>query len=612
MSELMAEGEALGPSGGEGGGMPAGGIECPAFVADSCDFLQCVVQEISPSLVTRIVRLGFSIPGATPPVYPSITEALMAASGSGVAEIISVQPDTYVEDVSIDLSDFTTVLMLISANGPATTTIAGTGTDVRTVTVTQSLAAGATFSLGTINSTASADKRGFTITGGDGGVGIIDVDADVKIRGNIISGNITDVFVAPFEFEGGGIGVLDSDSVVIAYNDIIGNELLVSTSGGRGAGIYSACSSLWIGENVIDGNVIAGEYNAPRNGGGVCVDGGNLVLCSNDILNNKSIQGAGVWIADVSCGPASDFNAHVESNQIEANLAYGPATGTYEWCQEFRGGGMYADAGDAADPTRTFNCRILLNRMAYNDINMPTTVVLPVVGCDIVHEQGGGLFVTGTLLRLVGGNFPPDTPCGETGTLCDQLLIEGNFIHENTARQGAGVWYEVGSTALGSPDVDDVAARGALYENTTARNHGDDPDGTGAGLFIAASSSVRGDGNVIDDNVGVPSAYPPDWWVECPQARTLPFLFGQMPMIPTAGDCPVDPFDLFGNDSDDADAVLVDDVDAPPHIAGASSPCIDTANDDLVLQRSADIDGDVRDIDVLGIQDDPMDPYFET
>lgn len=131
---------------------------------------------------------------------------------------------------------------------------------------------------------------GFTITGGQGtvgihgsrkkGGGIFVADASPTIKFNIIKENQA--------FEGGGIYLFFSDSEVE-------RNIIARNSATLGGGIMTRRSTGMIVNNTIDGNT------AHRSGGGIAVVGGPLgkeapILRNNIISNNMN---AGIWEGDI-------------------------------------------------------------------------------------------------------------------------------------------------------------------------------------------------------------------------------------------------------------------------------------------------------------------------
>ncbi len=138
------------------------------------------------------------------------------------------------------------------------------------------------------------------------------VVGSVFVQGFTITGGI--------DSQGGGIDIIDSDPTIID-NIITGNtvEVGIARGGGINVELKFPQPGPTIQNNVISGNTaISTTITGEGEGGGIYVRsmGTPVEITGNRILNNSSVQGGGIRIADVL-----DSTVAVERNTIEGNSA---------------------------------------------------------------------------------------------------------------------------------------------------------------------------------------------------------------------------------------------------------------------------------------------------
>ena len=219
--------------------------------------------------------------------YLTIQEGLDAASAS---DTVLVFPGEYFERIAFNADD--NGVVLVSAAGPESTVIDGTGTYDPAIVLFEECG-------------PSTELRGFTVRGtgifeGHLGGGVSCLSSHPLIVGNVIR----DCWVQPF---GGGIYLQHSNATVSA-------NTITECMAGEGGGIY-----IYGGTPTITGNEIVD--NEARGfdtywGGGIYVCTGTSTITGNSISGNHSMTGGGAihvtyWNTSV----------HLESNTISGNTS---------------------------------------------------------------------------------------------------------------------------------------------------------------------------------------------------------------------------------------------------------------------------------------------------
>nr|MBC8254546.1 DUF11 domain-containing protein [Ardenticatenia bacterium] len=297
---------------------------------------------------------------------------------------------------------------------------------------------------------------------------------------------------------GGGIYILDA-TVTISGNTVVGN--VANTDGwadGMGGGVYLRQSDALIVSNIItgnDGTTSSGMWPSGGWGGGLCAEGGALILRGNEILNNQAAVGG--WFSGGYGGGMAFIESHhtVEANQIRENQA-GGSLGTgggveVDGCPDF----AFVNNVIADNQADSGGCGIYVGRMS----GVPSNGRL--LHTTIASNQGGA----GTAgVRVVGGSVV---------TLTNTILVKHdtgiNVSFDCTATLTATLWGS-GPWANGA-DWGDV---GTIYTGTI--NIWGDPaflDPATGDYHIGSSSAAKDQGvttGVGTDLDGTPRDANPD------------------------------------------------------------------------------------------------------
>ncbi len=270
----------------------------------------------------------------------------------------------------------------------------------------------------------TATLDGFTLRNGKAalGGGLFLERGSMTIKNNTIEDNVAD--------NGGGGIYVGFNPTAPPYTDIDSNTIrrnkVLTNVGGKGGGIFLANSNagVRITKNVIGGSL--GNGNSAPAGGGIWVEFTPVFqIEGNTISQNMASEfhGGGVAIADGSP------NASLSGNQI----LYNSAGGNY-------GGGVYSIGG-------TFISR---NNIAFNTIFNNTS-------------WGGGIAIDSA------SGTPP--------------RLENNFIHNNEAQLGGGVYIVRGDNVI-------------LMNNSIGGNRPDAPQ-AGAGVYVSSGATCILQNNII-------------------------------------------------------------------------------------------------------------------
>jgi parallel beta helix pectate lyase-like protein len=293
-------------------------------------------------------------------------QAGIDSSSSG--DSVLVHPGTYYESISFRGRNIT----VKSSDGPGQTTIDATGTGSRVVTFSS-------------NEHRAAVISGFTLTGGDGGIAV--VNAEPSIINNVITGN------SETHDDGGGIicvaGFMQFQRPLISGNTVTNN---FAPWNGGGIEFFQ-----YVIPELI-GNRIEGNHARDGDGGGIyyAIFGDGAVIRHNTVINNiAGDHGGGVYIGDGQT--TSSMDVEISWNLVANNTANGRAQ------VQNSAGGIWLWAT---------NAWVHHNTIVENTGNGPN------------EAYAGGLAIDG-----------PGSP-----------LIEQNIIAFNT--RGGGIWCANGATPV--------------------------------------------------------------------------------------------------------------------------------------------------------------------
>ncbi|MEQ1564936.1 MAG: MopE-related protein [Myxococcota bacterium] len=146
-------------------------------------------------------------------------------------------------------------------------------------------------SLLTVGPGADVVVEGFTLarTEAAGTAAVVAESADVILRDVVVSGHYG--FQAALEVSGGSL-TLDRSRVVDSQNWVAGGADVVISSGG---GIRGVGADITLLDSQVAFNDAAGT-----GGGGLSLDGGQLVLVRSEVRGNVAAEGGGVWMTDAA------------------------------------------------------------------------------------------------------------------------------------------------------------------------------------------------------------------------------------------------------------------------------------------------------------------------
>ncbi|MGE3165636.1 MAG: hypothetical protein AB7O52_12070 [Planctomycetota bacterium] len=513
-----------------------------------------------------------AIVGPTTPNAIQLAVDIGAALIPTIPYVIQVEPGTYTS-VTIDPKCFPRGLTLFASGGPASTIVnGGIVIEQGAPSFCAQSTAGRVQIGAVVASTSGVVRHGFRITLGTGldhGGGIRVIQAPVSILGNEIVDN--DALLG-----GGGVAMIFTDGLdsVVAHNLIANNEVTGAVGGPSaflGAGVYQQGGDAVIADNTVVDNVFGdvGEQ-VPRRGGGIAlevVDGGSQwVICRNDVARNTAQEGAGVYLflrPTLPSPPATTLE--VIANLIRENETWLPLLPVSVGGSRYAGLGLYLEATNITPPV-AFAVSIVGNEIRDHDVQVDPPFD---AGAGPATESGGGLFVDAQL------------------TSFSVIFVEGNAIYRNTARVRGGGAYVSAQQSPGPGAF-------RMDANTLTLNELDQ-GGLGAGLFVASGSTFAGTSNVVRNNV-LPFAagHELEYFAELPQAPTATALSYSLlpPFSPAVGGANLEGF---------ATVATLPGLGTDYHIAGKTSPAIDSADPGLTYTLTADIDGEPRALDILGV-----------
>jgi hypothetical protein len=286
----------------------------------------------------------------------------------------------------------------------------------------------------------AAVLEGLTITGGDGG--IIVIDSQPSIIGNRIRGNDKS---HPYG-DGGGIWC-GADTFFPLYPLIQGNEVTGNSAGNLAGGVGAA---QWMIPEILD-NYIADNEARDGDGGGIyyrSFDNG-AVIRGNTVVNNRAgDHGGGIYVGHVGSG--EPLEVEVSWNLVVDNYAKGSEiTGN-------SGGGMWFWES---------NAWVHHNTIVNNTGDGPDSTY----GGGIVVEQPGTPVIEQNIIAfsLNGGGIW----CGNGAT----PIIRNNLAWKNLPENGVEdcpLWWQSNSNVVADPYFCDAAGGDyALAQDCPAITH---------------------------------------------------------------------------------------------------------------------------------------------
>jgi len=331
-----------------------------------------------------------------------------------------------------------------------------------------------------IGGVSNVEIDGFTIQNGRGGYGggIVAVNSsDLRIRNNIITGNICLESPTVVNLALGGGLYLQGSRITVEDNEIRSNS--VTGNDGWGGGIY--CVG---GEGiVIRGNIIAAN-SAQAGGAGIAVtSGGTVVIEDNIIDSNSCVNSAGL----TNCGGGAlrlltGSSVIVRGNTISNNSVTVSSSTVTAY-----GGGIYCEGALTLED---------------NDVQTNAATADITAG---FYAYGGGLYcASGSVVISSGNTYSGNTAlayyvyaagiCCATGA---QLTMTDDAVLGNIASSSNYRVYGGGISCLNSSTVN--IGRGVLIDqNGGVANNS---HCSGGGIYITgAAASVVIDGAVIKRN----------------------------------------------------------------------------------------------------------------
>ena len=315
-------------------------------------------------------------------------------------DTVLVHPGTYFEAINFQGKNLT----VRSSAGAGQTILDATGTGAHVVSF---------FS----GEQRTAVVSGFTLTGGNGGVGIW--NSEPSVVDNVITANSADQ-------DGGGILCTADPGMPIRRPVISGNTVTNNFAPKNGGGIEFF-------QDVVPevvGNHIEGNEARDGDGGGIYyrIFGDGAVIRNNMVVNNVAgDHGGGIYVADVRT--VSSMDVEISWNVVVDNVANGRAlTGN-------SGGGIWLWKTNAWVHHNT------IARNTGNGLNA-------MYGGGITHEQPGSPTIEQNIIafNLNGGGIW----CGNGAT----PIIRNNFGWQNVGGDGVGTcssWWQSDGNVTDNP-----------------------------------------------------------------------------------------------------------------------------------------------------------------
>jgi hypothetical protein len=324
--------------------------------------------------------------------------------------------------------------------------------------------------------------------GEGGGIYLKGLVAPSQASGNTLEENIAGYNEDGF---GGGIYVDDSEAT-IADNHIFRNYATWAHTHGEGGGLYLNGGNVLLQSNVItnnSGHAFGFPSTATGFGGGVVISGSVANVQDNWIVGNKATNGENLGLGGGIYGYAGTL--HIEGNTIGENRTSPKGYGGF-------GGGVYITRSIAA---------MLTDNWIY---------------INIANTDGGGIYLgysdgaSLTSNRIYGNKAAKRSGGGVCLWNSDVATLSKNTIHRNMAKHSGGMYLygDGGSTwsltltnnivadnqaANLVPGMSIKGVSAHLAHTTIARNTG----GSGVGVYVIASSVAMTNTILVGHDTGI-------------------------------------------------------------------------------------------------------------
>ena len=297
---------------------------------------------------------------------------------------------------------------------------------------------------------------------------------------------------------GGGVSVVGgslivNDGAVVKNNTIKDSEKVneaTSDAMGGGIGLYD-CASLVVNGGEISGNQAQTSGTARAMGGGIGMAAhpgsryGSCEVCfkGGELKNNLSVTSGGGAYFTSDCEDETGINAldvSFSGGTISENKA-GAGGGIIVW------GGKAALSGDV----------VFTNNQAPGGTGggayFSTRTIVSIDGGNYSNntsKYGGGIAWNGVKFEFRNGTVSNNSVEMTGGglrlinTAETSAVISGGEISENTATVGAGVWAEYVTISGG----------------TISKNHADEKDQRGGGVYVNHIFKLSGTGNITENS----------------------------------------------------------------------------------------------------------------
>ncbi len=319
--------------------------------------------------------------------------------------------------------------LFVSSTGTDTGDCSTTGTACATITYALTQAAdGATINVsGTIEDNVTTSQN-VTITGaGAASPAVIDgggINAVLTLSGNVVLDHVT---IQNGNSTTGGGGIYSTGDLTIISSTVTGN-----TAPG-GAGLWINDGTVSIQSSTVSNNTATSDS---LGGGGLFINGGNIVTVTNSTFSQNTAAGNGAGI--FAAGDITMANDSISSNTADGG-----------------GGGLWIDSGT----TLIHNTAVNDNNANGNDFGgggayvsggNVTVLGSTFSGNSAFSNDGGGIeSATDNTLHVTDSTFTGNGTSNDGGGIwAKSLTMTDSSVENNTATFGAGLWLESGSSSI--------------------------------------------------------------------------------------------------------------------------------------------------------------------